>query len=127
MIEYILTIIFAGLWIYEVVKREKTRLDYDVRLKKEREEAINRSRASLEGRIYEQLVPILPEWPYVPSDAKFIGNPIDFFVFKGLSTGVVEELVIVEIKRGKGTVTRVQKQIRKLIEEGKVRWEVIKL
>jgi len=53
-----------------------------------REEAIKKSRQVLEGKFKEQLAPILPEFNYNPTDARFLGSPVDFVVFNGLQ-GIV--------------------------------------
>ena len=50
-----------------------------------REEALRRGRATLKGRVAEQVVPFLEEFRYNPSNAKFIGSPIDYVIFDGLS------------------------------------------
>ena len=41
------------------------------------------SRAVLKGKMAEQFAPILPEFQYLPSDAKFLGDPVDYVVFDG--------------------------------------------
>ena len=89
-------------------------------------EAIAQSRAVLGGKFTEQLAPYLPEFKYDPTEARFIGSPIDFIVFPGLARGDPEEIVIMEIKSGKtGQLTPQQRKIRQLIEDGMVRWELI--
>jgi len=45
--------------------------------------SVNTSRAVLKGKMAEQLAPILPEFQYLPSDAKFLGDPVDYVVFDG--------------------------------------------
>ena len=50
-------------------------------------EAVAQSRAVLGGRFTEQMAPYLPEFRYDPTEARFIGGPIDFIVFPGLSSG----------------------------------------
>lgn len=88
--------------------------------------AVAQSRAVLGGKFTEQMAPFLPEFKYDPTEARFIGSPIDFIVFPGLSKGDPEEIVIMEIKSGKtGQLTPQQRKIRQLIEEGMVRWELI--
>ena len=101
-----------------------------LRWKEEREkavkEAIAQSRAVLGGKFVEQLAPYLPEFKYDPTEARFIGSPIDLIVFPGLASGDPEEIVIMEIKTGKtGQLTPQERKIRKLIEDGMVRWELI--
>ncbi len=93
-----------------------------------RKEAIEQSRTVLGGKFVEQLAPYLPEFQYDPTEARFIGSPIDLLVFPGLATGDPREIVIMEIKSGKsGQLTPVERKIRQLIEEGMVRWELIHL
>ena len=89
-------------------------------------EAIAQSRAVLGGKFTEQLAPYLPEFRYDPTEARFIGSPIDLIVFPGLAAGDPEEIVIMEIKTGKSAqLTPQQNKIRQLIEDGMVRWELI--
>ena len=45
--------------------------------------SVNTSRAVLKGKMAEQFAPILPEFQYLPSDAKFLGDPVDYVVFDG--------------------------------------------
>ncbi len=74
----------------------------------------------------EQLAPYLPEFKYDPTEARFIGSPIDLIVFPGLATGNPQEIVIMEIKTGKTSqLTPEERKIRQLIEDGMVRWELI--
>jgi predicted Holliday junction resolvase-like endonuclease len=88
--------------------------------------AISQSRAVLGGRFTEQLAPYLPEFKYDPTEARFIGSPIDIVVFPGLARGDPQEIVIMEIKNGKHCqLTPQQQKIRQLIEDGMVRWELI--
>jgi predicted Holliday junction resolvase-like endonuclease len=91
-----------------------------------RQAAISQSRAVLGGKFTEQLAPYLPEFKYDPTEARFIGSPIDLVVFPGLSSGDPQEIVIMEIKSGKNCqLTPQQQKIRRLIEDGMVRWELI--
>ena len=91
-----------------------------------RREAIAQSRTVLGGKFAEQLAPYLPDFQYDPTEARFIGTPIDLIVFPGLATGDPREIVIMEIKTGQsGQLTPQQRKIRQLIEDGMVRWELI--
>lgn len=40
-------------------------------------------RASIKGKISEQIVPFLEQFKYKPSDARFIGSPIDYVILDG--------------------------------------------
>ena len=53
--------------------------------------ALNRSRRVLKGQAAEQLAPLTQEFHYLANDARFLGSPVDYLVFDGLSeTGEVE-------------------------------------
>ncbi|MDD4860268.1 MAG: Holliday junction resolvase-like protein [Dehalococcoidales bacterium] len=89
-------------------------------------DAVNQSRAVLGGKFTEQMAPFLPDFRYDPTEARFIGSPIDFIVFPGLAQGDPKEIVIMEIKSGKNAqLTNSERKIRQLIEEGMVRWELL--
>ncbi len=97
-----------------------------------RKDSVNRSRYTLKGRISEQMAPLLPEFPYSPADARFIGNPIDFVVFDGYTKAKDEKgdeisVVLVEVKKGKGKLTREESLIKKAVEEGRLSWRTIVL
>ena len=99
-------------------------------LEKEKEkavsDAVSQSRAVLGGKFTEQMAPYLPEFRYDPTEARFIGSPVDFIVFPGLSQGEPEEIIIMEIKTSRSAqLTPQQRKIRQLIEDGMVRWELI--
>ena len=95
-----------------------------------RKGSVYRSRSTLKGRISEQMAPLLPEFPFSPADARFIGNPIDFVVFYGYTNakddkGDTISVVLVEVKKEKGKLTREETLIRKAVEEGRVSWQTI--
>ena len=88
--------------------------------------ALSQSRAVLGGKFTEQMAPYLPEFHYDPTEARFIGSPVDFIIFPGLSQGDPREIVILEVKSSpSGGLTAAQRKIRRLIEDGMVRWELI--
>jgi len=93
--------------------------------KKAIQDAINQSRAVLGGKFTKQLAPYLPDFKYDPTEARFIGSPIDLIVFPGLAQGEPKEIVIMEIKTGGSQLTPQENKIRQLIEDGMVRWELI--
>ncbi len=106
--------------------QETEKLRWEEERERAKKEAIAQSRAVLGGKFVEQLAPYLPEFKYDPTEARFIGSPIDLIVFPGLASGDPEEIVIMEIKTGKtGQLTPQERKIRKLIEDGMVRWELI--
>jgi predicted Holliday junction resolvase-like endonuclease len=116
----ILLVLVVQRWIRDNAKHAKD-------LRYAREDAVKKSRATIEGQTYEQLAPILPDWKYTPSDCKFMSAPVDYIVFSGLSTNTVEEIIILEIKTGDSQPTARQRSIRDAIKNGKVRYEVYRI
>lgn len=68
------------------------------------------------GLIGEQIAPFLDAWPFDTKNFKFLGAPIDGISFEN------DEVVIVEIKTGKAKLSPKQRQIKKQVKEGKVKF-----
>jgi len=58
-------------------------------IEENRADAVDTSRAVLKGKIAEQIAPLLPGFlaKYNPADARFIGSPIDYLIFRNMSEG----------------------------------------
>ena len=93
-----------------------------------REEAISKSLHTIIGKVSEQLAPLLLLFNYNlnPKDMRFLGSPIDYVVFKGLSEDHVHEIIFIEIKyKGTSKLSQRQRSIRDAIRNCKVRWMTI--
>ena len=99
---------------------------WQAEMEEARKSAVVQSRAVLGGKFTEQMVPYFPDFQYDPTEVRFIGSPIDLIVFPGLAQGDPQEIVILEIKTGKNPqLTAAQRKIRRLVEDGMVRWQEI--
>ena len=87
-----------------------------------RHDAIQRSLAVTAGKVYEQLVPYLPDFPFNPKDVRFLGSPVDFVVFDGLSDGQVARIVFVEVKTGEAQLSGRERRVRDAVHEARVEW-----
>jgi len=98
-----------------------------------RRESVLRSRSSLKGQIAEQMAPLLPGFRYLPADARFLGDPIDYVVFHGYSevrdraADAGLEVVLLEVKQGSSALSPFQRLIARAVEEGRVRFEVLRI
>ena len=107
-----------------------------------RRDSVQKSRSSLKGQIAEQLAPLLPGFRYLPADARFIGDPIDYLVFSGHSVsrdgpagpGSVPgggadglDVVLLEVKQGASALSPTQRLIARSVEEGRVRFEILRI
>jgi predicted Holliday junction resolvase-like endonuclease len=84
--------------------------------------AVRRSRSVLGGMFAEQLAPYLPNFPFSPTEAKFIGAPIDFLVFKGMDEQRIEEVIFVEVKSGAAHLNHNEHSLKDAIDNKRVRW-----
>ncbi len=85
-----------------------------------RKDAIARSKRVIIGTTYEKLVPFEKDFPFNPRDMRFLGNPIDYVVFDGLSEDALDRIVFLEIKTGKSRLTKRQRMIAQVVREGEV-------
>ena len=98
--------------------------------KSAREDALKRSRAIIRGQATEHLAPFVMK-DTNPKDCRFMGNPIDYILFDGLSDvtdGVADQVAsikFIDIKTGSSNLNKVQRRIRDCIKEGNVTFEVI--
>ncbi|WP_420001849.1 Holliday junction resolvase-like protein [Acinetobacter sp. LF10] len=96
--------------------------------------SVNTSRAVLKGKMAEQFAPILPEFQYLPSDAKFLGDPIDYVVFDGYTDfrdgdGTADdiEVILLDIKSGGARLSKGQQAIAQAVREGRIRFETLRI
>jgi predicted Holliday junction resolvase-like endonuclease len=100
-----------------------------------RRESLQKSRSSLKGQIAEQMAPLLPGFLYLPADARFLGDPVDYVVFSGYtdvrdSSGPDSsalDIVLLEVKQGTSSLSPYQRAIARSVEEGRVRFEVLRI
>ena len=88
-----------------------------------RTDAVQRSLAVTTGKVHEQLLPHLPGFTFNPKDVRFLGSPVDFVVFDGLSNGQLERVVFLEVKTGKAGLSGRERQLRDVIEARRVEWK----
>ena len=96
---------------------------WETEIPSHRKEAVLKSRAVLSGMFSEQLAPYLPDFNFKPTEVRFLGKPVDFIVFKGIDGKEINEIVFVEVKSGKSQLSKVEKSLKKTIENKKVSWE----
>lgn len=124
----------------DALKRQKDLVDQlyerisslELNYTKNAEKSLSTQRAVIKGQLAEQLYPISQQCPYILSDMKFIGMPIDYIIFDGYTEckdgcGEIREIIFADIKTGKATLSAHQRSIRDAVNAGRVRWETINL
>jgi predicted Holliday junction resolvase-like endonuclease len=92
-----------------------------------RRDAIQRSQAVTAGKVFEQLVPYLPDFRYNPKDARFLGTPVDLVVFDGLGEDRCDRVVFIEVKTGASTLSTRERRVRDAVNAGRVIWQELRL
>ena len=75
------------------------------------------------GLISEQFAPFTEKFKKLgwdPQEFKFLGRPVDGVQFQE------DEIVIVEFKTGRSQLSDTQQRVKRLVEQGKVRFEEIR-
>jgi len=116
---------------HEIVQLKK---DFDLQKPEIRKDAVRRSRSALKGKIVEQFVAVLgEEFEYLPSDARFIGDPIDYIIFSNY-TNVKEDInddpidiIFAEVKTDKSDLKKHQRRIRDAVLQKRVSWDLIRI
>jgi predicted Holliday junction resolvase-like endonuclease len=90
-------------------------------------EAIRGSQAAVAGRVFERVAPYLPDFGYNPRDVRFLGDPVDFVVFDGLSEGNVRKVVFVEVKTGSGELNGSERRVKSAITGRRVEWTLYRI
>ena len=94
-----------------------------------RKRSVSGSRAVTGGKVQEHIAPLLPEFAdrFEFADARFMGAPIDYIIFSGISEGRVDKIVFLDVKTGQASLNKRQRLIREAVEEGRVEFETLKL
>jgi predicted Holliday junction resolvase-like endonuclease len=109
---------------YEVLF-ERWKQEYEEKI---RQDAVQRSLATILGRVGEELAPLLifEKLGVGPKDVRHIGTPVDYVAFRGLSEGRVDEIVFIEVKTGRSsTLSDREKAVKRAVEEKRVRFAVV--
>ena len=97
-----------------------------------RKDSIKRSRSVLRGQATEHLAPYILKNTN-PKDYRFLGNPIDYVCFEGLSdildgtSDNIKSIHFIDIKTGKSTLNKTQRRIRDAIKDSRVQFSLINL
>lgn len=104
-------------------KLHEQELEHRDSIKEIRKDSVTRSRSSLTGKIWEQVVSLIPGFKHNPADMRFIGSPVDYIVFKGMSKKDIEKIIFLEIKTGDSKLTEQQEKIKRAVKAGRVSWQ----
>jgi predicted Holliday junction resolvase-like endonuclease len=68
---------------------------------------------------------------YNPADARFIGSPIDYLIFRNMSLGEDSEdpieIVLLDVKTGNAGLNHIQKKIEAAAAEKRIKFDVLRI
>jgi predicted Holliday junction resolvase-like endonuclease len=115
----------------EVKRLEDSIVDKEVELlekvAKARKDSKFRSSAANWGNSIENFVPFIGNFPIPPEDVNFLGKPIDFIGFTDTDSATKCEIHLIEVKSGKAFLSQKQKNIKKAIQQGRIKWHEIRV
>ena len=133
---FVMVLLMLGLAIYGIFNEQGkleryrdivvdmiTKLESEVKEGKAqltKERGRNKSVEVRTGFIMEKIAPFTEAFGENPRTAKFLGDPIDFICFND------DEIVFVEVKTGKARLTTKQNKIKKMVEDGKVKFKTVR-
>jgi len=86
-----------------------------------RKDAATRSKRVITGQMAEHFVPYLPGFIWNPKDASFLGAPLDFIIYDGLTEDKDEiNIIIAEVKTNNSRLSKRQRKCIEAIEAGRV-------
>ena len=101
-------------------------------IKTAKADALKKSRSIIRGQASEHLAPfVIPNTN--PKDYRFMGNPVDYICFDGLSdildgqSDSIKGVRFIDIKTGKSGLNKPQRRIRTAIEKNLVTFEILNM
>jgi len=91
-----------------------------------RKDAIARSQNVTRGKVAEQIAPYIPGFQYDPRDLRFLGSPVDYVVFNGLTAGTLHNIVFLEIKNGRyARLTNRERDVKDVLDLRGASYEIL--
>ena len=112
----VLLLLFT-IWLYRRVWRENEKLRIEI----EKIKFAKQSLSTKYGKMTEQFIPFLKEYPYDEQNFRFIGNPIDGVQFED------DKIIFMEFKAGDSKLSERQKRVKYLVEKKKIDFEEIRI
>lgn len=120
----------ASVWLYILKRQAETQEQLvEEQTKREiaqaRKDAKKRSGAVIWGKAVEHFVPFTKKFPVPVEDCTFLGMPIDYVAFSNTNSKKDCTVHFIEVKSGNAFLLGKQKNIKRAIEEGRVKWHEI--
>lgn len=115
--------VIIGIIIWYLISK----LYFQIKIRWQRKNAIERSKHVLIWQVNEKIAPILPGFPYNYKDLVFIWKWIDYIVFDWLSVWYLKKIVFLEIKSWISSLNRNEMMVKNCVESKKISYEVVRI
>jgi predicted Holliday junction resolvase-like endonuclease len=115
---------------YEVKDLALTKKEeaFEEKAEKLREEAREKGRKAAEKVFYKAICPSFRKLKLDPFDVKPIFHPIDFVVFKGMSSqGTISDIMLLTREHNCPSIGPIHDQIRRAVTQNKYDWQVARI
>ncbi len=100
----------------------------NTKLSKEVNKSLEIQRPVIKGKISEEMFPITYGKLGNLSDLRFIGNPVDYVAFEGLSDpGRKVDIKFIEVKTGASKLNKSEERIKDAVQDKRISWDEIYL
>ena len=110
-----------GEWQEELIERRRDLREQRARLK--RTSSVG-ARAVNIGAVLERLAPCMTGFCFDRGDCRSLGEPIDYVVFEGVSSGSVTKIIFADVKTGSARLSDGQRSIRDAVAHKRVKWSM---
>lgn len=115
-----------GFLIWGIIWYLLSKIFFLIKTKDNRQKAVQKSRSILLGNIHEQIVPLLPEFPYQYKDLVFLGKGVDYIIFNWLSRWELKEIIFLEIKTWWSQLNKNENMIKTCIQNKNISYKIRK-
>jgi predicted Holliday junction resolvase-like endonuclease len=103
----------------------KSKTEIQALIREASKASVQRSRATLLGKLLERVAPCFRKFAYDPRDMRCICDPVDYILFDGLTVERrVRQIAFIEVKCGRSRLASVQRSVREAVDRNRVYNEV---
>ena len=117
-------LIVVWIFIWVLVWYLIARIYFLIKIKKQRSNAVSRSRNVVLWYVHEKIAPLLPNFPYSYKDLVFLWKGVDYLVLDGLSRGNLSKIVFLEIKSGASALNKNEQMVRECVSQKRISYEI---
>ncbi len=123
-------LVFLLFWTFYKLGAWQKEAEWQKNMESLRGQIADKQRSGIKGKVAEMFAPYLPQFPFKPSECKFLGDPIDYIVFEGLDGREIQKIHFVDVKTDQSELKMHQKQLKELVsslDSTKVTFQTVRI